>query len=166
VGASCSPQPGKLSGRVAGAAALGEVATMAPSKEKGRCGEGGPPVCLCVRSSLALLLLALLQLLPTKVFLADGGSLPEGRWDTPALAEASSCGCSSVAEGERREQGGKEHQGQFLGAHAPVQTFPLFTVTSVFQPWLPACINYSLLPRCIHFKLPLGFRVQKPTDQG
>lgn len=76
----------------------------------------------------------------------------------------------TVAAALQQESGGgekgKEHQNQFLGAHASLQTFSTFFVTSVFQPWLPACINYSLLPRCTHFKLPLGFRVQKPTDQG
>lgn len=55
-----------------------------------------------------------------KDFFAGGGRVPEGQWDTPALAEGSSCSCSSAAEGKRRGSRGREHRGQFLGACALV----------------------------------------------
>lgn len=55
-----------------------------------------------------------------KVFFTGGGRVPEGQWDTPALAEGSSCSCSSAAEGKRRGSRERERQGHFLGVHALV----------------------------------------------
>lgn len=121
VEAFCIFWPGKLSGRGSGAMGPNAVSPMASSEERDRLGRKGRAVSMpAYRIFSHFAAYAIAAAATCKVFFTGDGRVPEGQWDTPALAEGSSCGCSSAAEGKRRGSRGREHQGHFLGVHALV----------------------------------------------
>lgn len=80
-----------------------ELSPMAPSEERDRLGrEGSQRGCTQDLCSLDCLCQKKKPKKTCKDIFAGGGRVPEGQWDIPALAEASSGSCSSAAEGKRR----------------------------------------------------------------